>query len=227
VREFTEIEKANNNFFGNLCSIDMQLDELKVYLNQVHNFISTTHLKLQSNKIKGLDQDSLDNLKYHFEHTQGEVLRKSIIISIVILLEAEIDTYCQDFKRYKKTLVSYKDFRGDILDRFKMFSTKVLESDFDFSSIIWQDILGLYEVRNSLVHNSGLVSDFGKRKTVESFINRNKSFSIDEYARIIISHEACMDSIQIVEKFFELIIGFAFKVFPDRYQSDANNDGRF
>lgn len=227
MRPFTDIEKANNNFFGNLVGIDMQLDELKVYLNEVHNFIKITNVHLQSEKVKGLDYDTLENLKYHFEHTQGEILRKSIIISIIILLENEIDTYCEDFKEHKKITVSYRDFRGDMLDKFKLFSVKLLGSDFDFQSSLWQDIVGLYEVRNSLVHNNGLVSNFGKKKTVENFVKRNKSFSIDEDERIEISHQACLDSIKIVEAFFEHITQFAFKVFPDRYKSDPDDNSPF
>lgn len=44
--EWTEGEKANNNFFGNGVGIDMQLDELKVYLNVVHSLIKITHINL-------------------------------------------------------------------------------------------------------------------------------------------------------------------------------------
>ena len=216
--ELTEGEKANNNFFGNSVGIHMQLDELKVYLNEVHSFIKITNLNLQSDRMKGLDSETLENLKYHFEHTQGEILRKSIIISTVILLESEIDTYCKDFRKYKKIAVGYNEFKGDLLDKFKIFSSKLLQSDFNFQGALWQDVVGLYEIRNSLVHNCGLVSDFGKRKTIESFISRNKSFKIDENERICISHQACIDSINIIETFFNDLTGFALTVFPDKHQ---------
>lgn len=218
MEEWTQGEKANNNFFGNMVSIGMQLDELKVYLDEVHNFIKITHIKLQSNKVKGLDIDTLDNLKYHFEYTQGEILRKSIIISIVILIEAEIDTYCQDFKDYKNLAIGFRDFKGDLLDKFKTFLTKILFTDFNFQGILWQDIVGLYEIRNSLVHNCGLISDFGKRKTIENFAQRNKSFEIDKNERICISHQACIDSLKIFETFFNEITGHALRVFPDKHQ---------
>ncbi|MDR6460475.1 hypothetical protein J2786_003609 [Chryseobacterium vietnamense] len=215
--EWTEGEKANNNFFGNAVGIDMQLDELKIYLKEVHNFIKITYINLQSDRIHGLDSETLENLSYHFEHTQGEILRKSIIISIVILLEAEIDTYCEDFRKHKKLSIGYNNFKGDLLEKFKTFTSKLLQSDFNFQGILWQDIVGLYEIRNSLVHNSGLVSDFGKRKTIENFICRNKSFEIDDNERIIISHQACLESIKIVETFFNEITDFALRVFPDRH----------
>lgn len=216
--EWTEGEKANIIFFGNAVGIDMQLDELKVYLNQVYNFIKFTHVNLQLDKIMGLDGEALENLKYHFEYTQGEILRKSIIISIEILLESEIDTYCKVFKECKKLPIGYNDFKGDLLDKFKKFSSKLLQSDFNFEGTLWCDIVGLYEIRNSLVHNRGLTSNFGKRRTIESFIRRNKSFEIDDNERICISNQACLDSIQIVETFFNEITDFALRIFPDGHQ---------
>lgn len=226
--EWTEGEKANNNFFGNAVGIEMQLDELKVYLNEVHSFIKITHINLQSDKMNGLDSETLENLKYHFEHTQGEILRKSIIISTVILLESEIDTYCKDFREYKKLPIGYNDFKGDLLDKFKMFSSKLLQSDFNFQGTLWQDIVGLYEIRNSLVHNCGLISNFGKRRTIENFISRNKSFEIDEdNDRINISQQACIDSLQIIETFFNEITNFALRTFPDKRQHSQNEKEPF
>jgi hypothetical protein len=222
MRPCTDIEKANNTFFGNLVNIDMQLEELKVYLNEVHNFIKITNVHLNSDRESELDYHTLENLKYHFKYTQGEILRKSIIISTVILLEAEIDTYCEDFKTHKNISVSYREFRGDLLDKFKLFSVKLLNSDFNFQGSLWNDVIGLYEVRNSLVHNNGLTSNFGKRKTIENFIKRNQSYAINENEKIIISHQACLDSITIVEKFFEEITLFALRTFPDRYKSDED-----
>lgn len=218
MKEWTEGERANNIFFGNAVNIDMQLEELKVYLTEVHKFINGTHVNLQSNRIKGLDSVALENLQYHFEYTQGEILRKSIIISTIILLESEIDIYCKDFRKHKRLLIGYNEFKGDLLDKFKVYSSKLLQSDFNFQGILWQDIIGLYEVRNSLVHNRGLVSDFGRRKTIESFVSRNKSFEIDENERICISHQACLDCIKIVDAFFNELTDFALRTFPDRYE---------
>ena len=102
-----------------------------------------------------------------------------------------------------------------------------MQSDFNFQETLWQDIVGLYEIRNSLIHNRGLVSDFGKRKTVEIFIARNKSFEIDDNDRIFISHQACIDSINIVETFFNEITDFALRVFPERHQYIDNGTDPF
>lgn len=216
--EWTEGEMANNNFFGNAVGIDMQLDELKVYLNEVHSFIKITHINLQSDRMRGLDSETLENLKYHFEHTQGEILRKSIIISTVILLESEIDTYCKDFRKHKKLSIGYNDFKGDLLDKFKIFTSKLLQSDFNFQGTLWQDIVGLYEIRNSLVHNCGLVSDFGKERQSKVLLLETNHLKLTTMREYVFHAQACLDSIKIVETFFNEITDFALRVFPDRHQ---------
>jgi hypothetical protein len=217
MKQYTDIEKANINFFGNWCGVTMQIEELESYLNEVHKFIEVTNYHLQTDKIKGYDTDTLDNLKYHYEHTHGNILRKSIIISTVILLESEIDSYCQDFQKHYKLKVSYKDFKGDLLDKFKSFSGKLVDSTFDFNSTLWQDIVGLYEVRNCFIHNCGSLDNFGKRKTIESFVQRHQSFAITDNEFVEVSHKGCLDSTKIIHDFLKEITTFAFKCFPRSY----------
>jgi hypothetical protein len=111
--------------------------------------------------------------------------------------------------------ICYKDFKGDLLERFKTFSLKILNSTFDFNSQLWQDIVGLYEIRNCLIHNNGSLDNFGKHKTIESFIKRNRSFCKNENNFIEITHKACLLGLNIVDTFYDAITSFAFECFPD------------
>jgi hypothetical protein len=214
-REFTDIEKAYINFFGNSAEFGGQVDELRSYLNEVRNFIEVTNHHLQNDKIKGYDNDTLADLKYHYEYTHGDISRKSILISTIILLESGIDIYCKDFQKQQKLKIGYKDLKGDLLDRFKFYSLKILNSSFDFNSRLWQDISGLYEIRNCLVHNNGSLENFGKRKVIEEFVKRNRSFEITEDEFIEITHQACLFGLDSIDKFHVEITMFAFEIYPD------------
>jgi hypothetical protein len=214
-RVFTDKEKAHINFFGNSAEFGGQVDELRSYLNEVHKFIEVTNHHLQNDKIKGYDTNTLETLKYHYEYTHGDILRKSILISTIILLESGIDMYCKDFQKQQKLKVGYKDFKGDLLDRFKIYSVKILNSTFDFNCRLWQDICGLYEIRNCLVHNNGSIENFAKRKVIEEFIKRNNSFEITENDYIEITHNACLFGLDTVDNFYVAITKFAFEVYPD------------
>jgi hypothetical protein len=215
---YTDIERANLNFFGNMVNVSSQIEEIKSYLHEIHKYIDVTSYHLNQNNIKRYDPETLENLKYHYEHTHGENLRKSIIISSIIILESEIDNYCQDFQKHRKLKVSYRDFKGDVLDKFKFYSQKILNSTYDFGRTEWQDIIGLLEIRNCLIHNRGSLDNFGKRKSVEQFINRYSSFTITDNEFIHISQKGCADSLKIINNFFEEITSFALDFFPGRYE---------
>lgn len=214
MRQFTDLEKGHINFYGNSVEFGGQVNELKSYLDEIDNFIKITNYHLQNDKIKGYDEDTLDNLKYHYEYIHGDILRRSIIISTIILLESGIDMYCRDFQKHKKNKIDYKDLKGDLLDRLKLYSTKILNSSFDFSSQLWQDIVGLYEIRNCIIHNNGSLENFGKRKVIENFINRNKSFSLTDNDFIEITHAGCVFGLTIADEFHTKLTECAFEYFP-------------
>jgi hypothetical protein len=216
MREFTGAEKSNIMFFGNWADFGMQLDELKIFLEEVETFIAARFEQLKNGADANKHDDDLDNRTYHFEHTQGDILRKSIIISLAILLERTLDVYCDQFKTELKLNISHKDFRGDMLDRFKYYSIKILKSTFDFDSETWRDIVSLYEIRNCLVHNGGSLDRFAKRKTIENYSYLHENFEI-ENDWIYLSQETCMEMIELVDTFIKKINEFSFQIFPDEF----------
>jgi len=215
MKEFSDLEKANIAFYGNSLVFYAQVEELKSYLTEIHEYIEVTSFHLQNESIKGYSKTTLENLKYHYKYTHGDILRKSIIISTIILLESGIDIYCREFKKNKKIKIGYKDLKGDLLDRFKFFSQKILNSTFSFNSHLWSNIVGLYEVRNCLIHNNGSINYFGKRKSIEEFVKRNNVFEIDEDGFIEITHQACSFGLKTIEEFYSGITEFAFECYPD------------
>ncbi len=216
-RSFTKIETANLNFFGNLVTFGGQIDEIRSYLNEIHKFIEVTNFHLQNDKIKGYDIETLEMLKYNYEYSHGDILRKSILISINVILELGIDRYCKDFQKHGNFKISYKELKGDLLERFKTYSLKILNSKFDFNSCLWSDIIGLYEVRNCLIHNNASLINFGKKRVIEEFILRNKAFEITDNEYICITHQACIFGLDSVENFYSKITEFAFEVFPTKH----------
>jgi hypothetical protein len=102
MRKYSEKEMAHIMFFGNSAEFSGRINEIRSYLNEVHKFIEVTNHHLQNDKIKGYDKDTLEDMKYHFENSHGDILRISIIISIVILLESGIDIYCDEFQKHMK-----------------------------------------------------------------------------------------------------------------------------
>lgn len=216
--KYTDQELANINFFGNYVGTSTQLEELESYLTEFQKYIEVTSRHLQSNQIRGYDAETLENLKYHFEYSHGDLLIRSTIISLATLLEIQIREFCDDYQKHLKVELKLKDLKGDLLQRFKVYSTKVIDLRFDFQSGLWQYLTGLYEIRNCFVHNLGQIENFGKRKVIESFVSRNDLFEIGESGHIIPSYKACLEAIKKVEHLFVTITELAFDKFPGSYR---------
>lgn len=217
-QKYTSDELANINFYGNYVDISMQLDELESYLTEFQKYIEVTFRHLQSNRISGYDEDTLENLKYHFEYSHGDLLMKSIIISLATMLEINIREFCNDYQKHLGVKIRLQDLKGDLLNRFKLYSNKVLFLNFDFQSELWLYITGFYEIRNCLVHNSGVIENYGKRNVIENFINKSNLFAISDNRYVTLTYKGCIESLKKIEHFFITITEIAFDRFPGSYR---------
>lgn len=216
--KYTPEEWGNLNFYGDYCNVSMQLDELLDYLKEFQNYIQVTHHHLENGRISGHDALHLEQMKYNFQHSHGNILRQSTIISLYILLENGIDKYCKTFSKHARTKLKLSDFKGDILERFKTYTTKVAHLPFDFSSDLWSFIVGLHEVRNCLVHNNGIIEGFGKRKVIEHFSKRQNLITIRNDYFVDITFNGCKESIEQVDRLFVTITELAFDKYPGNYR---------
>ena len=208
---------ANTTFFGNSVDTGMMLDELIVFLEEVETFVSKKHTALQSGEFQELESSELEHLKYHFEHTQGYIVRHSIIVSLVSTLEYATAKYCNTFKKYMDLKFSHKDFVGSALEQFKIYISKVLCLPFDFQGDLWEDVKGLCELRNYLVHSVPL-ANFGKKPILEKFIQSTPFELIDD--QVDLNKEGCLYCINIVNDFDREITRLALQVFPGHFGSN-------
>jgi hypothetical protein len=215
--EYSPSEMANLNFFGNYCNISMQLEALKAFLVNIEDHINIKGKDLNQS-VEGYDVHALENLQYHYEYTHGDLLRSSVIISLVVVLESEIHNYCFDFAKHMGARLSHRDFGGSLMNQFKTFMSKYVQSTFDFGSQTWEDLIGVYEFRNCFVHNRGSLDGFGKRKILESFFSRLGEVEVSGNEVIHLGRDQCLVCVDIVEKFFHEITSFALIHFPGQYR---------
>jgi len=214
---YTPDEWSNFNFFGNLTEIDYQLQEIKDFLKEFQKYIEVTNVHLKEGKFIGYDQETLESMKVNFEYSHGDILRKSTIISLYIMLELELGKFCQIFKKHSKSKLSLGDFKGDILEGFKKYAVKVMNLNFDFNSQVWQYIVGIHELRNCLVHNGGVIEDYNKKAVIEDFVRRNLKFDVRDERWLEITFAGCDEAIDKVDEFFNEITGLAFILYPGHY----------
>ena len=213
-------EKANLAFFGNFVEAMTRLEDLAAFLKEINKFIEETHKRLES----------LNNsyIKKHYEHHEftllsagyevsfGEILRKSFIVTLVIILELEIGTYCDEFKDQLHLKIGWKDFRGAALDRFKIFIDKLIGIKLSISNNTWKDLHSIVAIRNCLVHADGCLKNFSEANEIIDFSRRYSSLEI-QYDFVQISLRTCEYCLGIVLDFIEAIYGDALLFFPGSY----------
>lgn len=211
--------KANLRFFGNLCNADDKLEEIRAFLDEIEKLIAKEKKLLPKWKVEYEDDPTLYNKKFHFDFTLTRNLRLSVIISIVTLLEIELHTYCKELQRNLSINVNYSEFKGSILDQFKIYSNKLAGLEIDFESQVWQSVKEVVELRNCIVHYDGFIEDFYGRKfsrhnSIKNLSKKFSSIQIEDNDLIVLDEIACRECINIIEKFVNMIYERAFQKFP-------------
>lgn len=217
-------EHANLIFFGNRADADMQLTDLAAFLQDVDLFIKKTHKQLSSEYGKALVPFDIEFTIERYENSFGEILRKSFVIALIIFLEREIGEYCNDYQKYLNIDIGWKDLRGSVLDRFQLFTKKFLKLKMNFKNKnMWQDLHGLFALRNCLVHADGDLSKFSEAQKLKDFAKRYRSINLQE-RYVELSLKACEDCLMLVKEFIEEIYDYALSFFPGEYGGQRTSD---
>lgn len=208
----TESQMIGVNFRGNAINFSLELDELKIFLTNVDSFIVERRNEMRSLMFELETLPSEDDMLYHLEETLHPILYKSLIVSLIILLEGEINLFCTTFTDYSHT-VKYNELKGNFLDRCKIYLSKIIKLDFDFTTATWSNIIGLYEVRNIIVHHQGVIPEnYNRNKIILDFIKKHDSFC--ENSKLVITNDACLEAIEMVEAFYRIISDLAISRYP-------------
>ena len=155
---------------------------------------------------RGLDSEGW-NLNGIFEYFFPNLQRRGALITLYSFLEHELDELCQLFIRVENITVSLNDIRGTGIDRSILFLTKIIRLPIDKSTINWQEIKSIRNVRNLIVHNEAKlkhrsgnsVGDIIKYVTGSPFLSGEDEISIlDGYLSHVI--EAFDRQFQQVDK---------------------------
>lgn len=206
-------------FFGNRCNADDKLEEIKYFHSEIETLIKSENSKLTQINIDFEDNSVLYNRKFHFDNTLAHNLRLSVIVNLVTFLEVELQNYCCDLQTVLRLTVKYNEFKGTILEQFKIYTNKIASLQIDFSSSTYQKVKQIIELRNCIVHYEGQTENFYGRKfnrsdAIVTLAKEIPSIEIKENDFISLNSEACINCISIIEKFIDMIYKCALERFP-------------
>ena len=214
---------ANLMFFGNFVFADTELSDLGVFLRDINALIAEKRDNLISPYSDVLPPVDMEFSLERYEESFAEILNKSFIVALVICLEKTIGDYCDEFQVQLRHDIGWKEFRGNVLERFKTYTKKFLKLDLKLDSTLWKDLNGLFALRNCVVHADGNLNNFTDAPKIREFSKRHY-LSIDSAENIAISLQTCESCLEIAKSFFEIIFEYALSYFPGEYGRQRTSD---
>lgn len=186
----------------------MIMDELRQFLAVVDNFLANETKRIFNNPPPIEDEEA-----YLFSGPFQNILYSSIIISTVSFLEREIKGFAELLKYSTNNDLSINDIKGSWIKRFRKYSEKVIRLKLGIKDALWQDINGIIEVRNCLVHAGGIFTAFKGRKEVEKLCKRYK-LTCMKSDLLEPDYNIAQTVQKIIGKFLEGICAGALTMFP-------------
>lgn len=209
----------HTRFYGNLCNADDKIEQIEYFYSELEVLIEQEKSKLRGIQVD-FDQNPVQyNKKFHFEYTLEQSLRTSVIIKLVTFLEVELQSYCCDLQTALNLQVKYNDLKGTVLEQFKIYSSKIALLTIDFSSLKYEKVRQLIELRNCIVHYEGQIENFYGRKfsrseALHTLARQMPSIKIKDNELVFLEKEACVNCVSIIKEFIYMIYNCALEKFP-------------
>ena len=154
--------------------IEMEISDLKEYVQTLENFLSAEMKRLDGEsevrasempKDQRMDfYDSVSDDHYRLAETFPNILRHSLFAHSYSLLEYILLEIAEHFQKSQKLDLSPSDLRDEGIRRAQSYLKKVVRVSFPDSGTIWQEISTLGYIRNLVVHNQGYLTEDNPRK---------------------------------------------------------------
>ena len=202
---------ANDLLFGNFCDSLSKLEEIEKFREHFERF-----LEQEREYFEGAHTDLQIEYLPLFADTFPPILHSSIIISVAVLLELEMGGYCAALREGLNLDLRLGDLAGNILDRFKAYTARVARLDVDFIKARWEDTVGIFEIRNCLVHSGGNLGEFSRASVIRTFAAHHNTPTC-EADRLRIGPETSSVVLSIATDFLHVIYNNALSIFPGRW----------
>ncbi|MDN3699604.1 hypothetical protein QWY97_20050 [Vibrio cortegadensis] len=129
-----------------------------------------------------------------------DVTYKSHVLSVVIILEQQFSYFCTSLQNYTSQKLKWNDLKGSALERFIKYNHDVCGLDKPSCNELLQDLKGVIELRNCVIHNNSFLNGFSKSRVVEQLTKRVDGLEIkNNFIRL--NQDACKKITSIIFNF--------------------------
>jgi hypothetical protein len=204
--------EPNLLFYGNAVDASSRLSDLEHFRGYLDGYLRT-----ESEFMHELHSDLEVDMVPLFAETFPPILHSAVLTSTVALIELEIRGYCDALRTSLGLALKLSDLSGGLLERFWRYCGKVVGLPLDATTLRWQDVTGLFELRNCLVHAGGRLNEFQGAPAVRAFARTHGTPAILDDA-VEIESNTSVTALAIASDFFDGIFDLALTRFPGAYR---------
>jgi hypothetical protein len=198
----------NELFFDNALDASQRLGDLAEFRQYVDGYLQGEAAFFRDEAHPDVEREFLPM----FSATFPPILHSALVISSVMLVELELRQFANALREQLSLLLSLADLQGSLLERFQKYARLIAGVDLQFRDEQWSDVVGIFEIRNCLVHNFASLDGFGRRSVIEAFIKRN-SLPIVDGSVLRVDFATSSKVLDIASEFFDSIYAAALHRF--------------
>lgn len=203
----------NELFFGNALDASSRLNDLQEFRDYLDGFLKREEVYFREEAHPDLELEFLPL----FSATFPSILHSSLVVSSVMLIELELRAFAEALREHLVLPLSMSDLQGSLLERFRKYVGALAGLDLQFQGDQWADVVGIFEIRNCLVHNYGSLDRFSRRSVVEDFIRRHDLPTVQNDI-IKVDDSTSAKVLQVASGFFDTIYEAALLRFPGQHK---------
>jgi hypothetical protein len=161
--------EAHDLLWTKYLDASSRLHDLERYLEHTQSYLHREQTYFRDEAHPDLEIEFLPL----YRDTFPPILHASVIVSVAMLLEQEVRELAGALIAAVDLKVKFNDLAGSVLDRFRTLATKVVGLTIEDDRLQWADLVGLFELRNCIVHSQGVLSDFQRSAVVSIFASKH------------------------------------------------------
>lgn len=168
---------TSERLFEMAQQMDARWAELDFYRQEVENLLEKAHGAVGTKLAESLALHG--NAGY--DDLMPEILHSTVWVFTTSFLEVELCRFAKALGDALRLRVEFGDLRGTWYERFRKY-VELAELPLDAADDDWDDVRGIVEVRNCLVHNAGQLLGFPRRSIIEALCSRHSRLTIRDGA---------------------------------------------
>jgi hypothetical protein len=143
--------------FSNYVSAVREFEDLRRHAERVERLMEEDE-KARQTEVQRLSAKQAE-IEELFADPFPQVFYASIVIANCILLEQHIKGVARTVQVALSRSLSMDDLRGSLVQRFRKYCSDVINVDLELSASDWDFLIGLFLLRNCLVHGAGQIEN--------------------------------------------------------------------